>query len=62
MKKVIAEPFQTLMPGCEKFVNDEDDYFRCVVRAVVFTSWHFCCTAKMGNVKDPKTVLDPQLR
>lgn len=62
MRKVILEPFRTLYPGCEEFSYDDDTYFRCVVRTVVHPFIHLCCTAKMGNIGDPTTVLDPQLR
>lgn len=62
MKQVIIERFRTLYPGCEEFSNDEDIYFRCVLRTVLYPAWHYCCSVKMGNIEDPMTVLDSQLR
>lgn len=61
-KRIGALPLQTIIPGCEAYVNDEDEYFRCQVRSLLFTFHHPAGTAKMGSVSDPTSVVDPQLR
>ncbi|CAL1288541.1 unnamed protein product [Larinioides sclopetarius] len=62
MKKVGAKPFKTVFPGCEQFYGNEDSYFTCIARAAVVTIFHPVGTAKMGDPRDPTTVVDPQLR
>lgn len=58
----LASPFETIVPGCEKFVGNDDLYFPCIVRAAVITFSHQVGTARMGHPKDPRTVVDPKLR
>ena len=62
LRRVGSIPFQTLVPGCEKYAGDEDAYFECSIRTAVFTFNHQVGTARMGHPKDPRTVVDPQLR
>ncbi|XP_055932736.1 glucose dehydrogenase [FAD, quinone]-like [Argiope bruennichi] len=62
MKKVGAKPFETVAPGCEPFVGDLDKYFTCLAKGVVLTLSHQVGIAKMGNPRDPTTVVDPLLR
>ncbi|GBL67029.1 hypothetical protein AVEN_115775-1 [Araneus ventricosus] len=62
MQKVGAKPFETVFPGCEQFYGDEDSYFTCIIRAAVVTVSHPVGTAKMGDPRDPTTVVDPLLR
>ncbi|CAL1273603.1 unnamed protein product [Larinioides sclopetarius] len=54
--------FSTVYPGCENTVGDDDKNFRCMARSILITSNHQVGTVKMGDPKDPSTVLDPQLR
>ncbi|CAL1288547.1 unnamed protein product [Larinioides sclopetarius] len=61
MRKIGARPFKTVFPGCEEFVGDEDSYFTCIARGGVVTLSHQVGTAKMGDPKDPTTVVDPLL-
>ncbi|XP_035702395.1 glucose dehydrogenase [FAD, quinone] [Folsomia candida] len=49
-------------PGCERHKFRSDEYFECFVRHWSVTTWHQCCTAKMGHANDPKAVLDSRLR
>lgn len=58
----ISQPFETLIPGCEKYAGNEDLYFACSVRSAVITFNHQVGTARMGHPKDPRSVVDPQLR
>nr|KAG5708772.1 hypothetical protein BaRGS_031926 [Batillaria attramentaria] len=46
----------------DKHQYDSDDYWRCHIRQTISTSFHPTCTCKMGDVKDPSTVVDSQLR
>ncbi|XP_071036390.1 glucose dehydrogenase [FAD, quinone]-like isoform X2 [Parasteatoda tepidariorum] len=62
LKKIGSKMFATAFPGCEKFVSDDDKHFRCIARSMVITLSHQTGTVKMGNPRDPSTVLDPQLR
>ncbi|GBN76146.1 Glucose dehydrogenase [FAD, quinone] [Araneus ventricosus] len=62
MQKVGAKPFETLFPGCEQFFGNEDLYFTCLARGAVITLSHQVGTAKMGDPRDPTTVVDPLLR
>lgn len=62
MRKVGSEPLRTVYPGCENFTGDEDEYYRCMVKAAVVTMLHPCGTARMGDPKDHRTVVDPHLR
>ncbi|GBN29080.1 hypothetical protein AVEN_215849-1 [Araneus ventricosus] len=62
MQKVGAKPFETVFPGCERFLGDVDSYFTCVARSFVISSSHPVGTSKMGDPRDPTTVVDPLLR
>ncbi|CAL1262821.1 unnamed protein product [Larinioides sclopetarius] len=62
MEKVGAKPFKTVFPGCEQFYGNEDSYFTCIARAAVVTIYHPVGTAKMGDPRDPTTVVDHRLR
>ncbi|GFR09010.1 glucose dehydrogenase, partial [Trichonephila clavata] len=61
MQKVCPKPFP-LLPGCEHCANDEDAYFECFLRSGILPLYSLVGTAKMGDPKDPTTVVDPQLR
>lgn len=62
LQRVGTTPFQTRVPGCEKYVGNEDEYLACTARSAVMTWNHQVGTARMGHPKDPRTVVDPQLR
>ncbi|GBO01189.1 Glucose dehydrogenase [FAD, quinone], partial [Araneus ventricosus] len=62
MKRVGTNPFKTVFPGCEEFFGDEDHYFECIIRGGVMSLSHPTGTAKMGDPRDPTTVVDPFLR
>lgn len=62
MKDIGSKLFTTVHPGCEDVVDDDDQYFRCMVKSIVMTFSHYTGTARMGDSKDPNTVVDPQLR
>lgn len=67
VKKIIAtKPMQKLgaklnarkMPGCEIYRFDSNDYWECYVRHLTLTSYHPCCTCKMGDKFDKRAVVD----
>ncbi|GFQ79433.1 glucose dehydrogenase, partial [Trichonephila clavata] len=62
LRRIGSKLFSTVYPGCEQFLNDDDEYFRCMARSILLTCGHPVGTVKMGNPRDPSTVLDPQLR
>ncbi|XP_035225836.1 glucose dehydrogenase [FAD, quinone]-like, partial [Stegodyphus dumicola] len=62
MRRVGAQPFATLIPGCEQYAGDEDLYFWCQMQSSVTSFHHPVGTSKMGDPNDPTTVVDPQLR
>lgn len=57
-----AKPLETLIPGCEKYFKNEDQYFTCWARSILFTFHHPVGTCKMGDPNDRTTVVDPELR
>ncbi|OXA54270.1 Glucose dehydrogenase [FAD, quinone] [Folsomia candida] len=61
-KKFNASLIPNHFPGCENFTLRTDEYYECFVRHFTVTSWHQCCTAKMGRQNDPTAVLDSRLR
>lgn len=50
------------VPGCDHFLFDSDDYWKCCVRTLSITLHHQVATAKMGPPHDPEAVVDNQLR
>lgn len=62
MENIGAKPIDILIPGCEEFADNDDLYFRCIIRTIPTTANHMVGTVKMGDPKDPTTVVDPQLK
>ncbi|GFS71242.1 choline dehydrogenase, mitochondrial [Nephila pilipes] len=62
LKKIGSNQFNTIYPGCEDALGDDDEYFRCMARSIMISTTHQVGTAKMGDPKDPTTVVDPKLR
>lgn len=55
--KLIPDHF----PGCESFVMWSDDYLKCYMKHYTVKSDHYVGTCKMGNARDPMTVVDNRL-
>ncbi|GFY77608.1 glucose dehydrogenase [Trichonephila inaurata madagascariensis] len=62
LRNIGSKLLTTVYPGCEDVVNDDDKYFSCMARSIVLTANHQTGTARMGNPRDPSTVVDPKLR
>lgn len=62
MRLIGSQSLLTLIPGCEKYAYDQENYFRCQLRTILISGHHSVGSAKMGDPRDPTTVLDPQLR
>ncbi|KAG8174463.1 hypothetical protein JTE90_000097 [Oedothorax gibbosus] len=59
-KAVGSRHLSNLVPGCEKLTGDS--YVECVKIHIIVTTNHQVGTAKIGDPKDPTTVVDPELR
>ncbi|KAL1396771.1 hypothetical protein pipiens_010280 [Culex pipiens pipiens] len=57
-----VELYRTKVPGCERYAIEDDDYWRCYVRTMTTSVWHYVGTCKMGNDSDPSAVVDERLR
>ncbi|XP_076304447.1 glucose dehydrogenase [FAD, quinone]-like isoform X3 [Tachypleus tridentatus] len=51
-----------VFPGCETYKPWSDGYLACLARTLTYTIYHPVGTCKMGDPRDPSTVVDPQLR
>lgn len=47
--------------SCSQHKFRSDDYWECFIRHIATTTYHPCCTVKMGPQSDPAAVVDPQL-
>ena len=52
----------TKISFCSNHPFRSDAYWECFIRHMATTSYHPCCTVKMGSVSNPSAVVDPQLR
>lgn len=50
------------IPGCRHIEPDSDEYWRCNLRHLSLTFFHYVGTAKMGPQDDPTAVVDARLR
>nr|KAG5706356.1 hypothetical protein BaRGS_033117 [Batillaria attramentaria] len=57
--KLVDKPVKAC---ADKHQFDSDDYWRCHIRHTITTCYHPVGTCKMGDGKDPSTVVDSQLR
>jgi len=61
-KKLGAKLYSKPLPGCDFYTFGSDDYWKCYVKSYIFNLGHTVGTARMGNVNDPTTVVDPRLK
>ena len=52
----------TKISSCSGHQFRSDAYWECFIRHIATTSYHPCCTVKMGAVSNPSAVVDPRLR
>ncbi|EFN84147.1 glucose dehydrogenase [FAD, quinone] [Harpegnathos saltator] len=50
------------IPGCRHTEPNSEDYWRCSIRHMSMTLFHYVGTAKMGPKDDPTAVVDSRLR
>ena len=52
------------VPECDKFkrTSNSQDFFKCYVRYESVANFHNGGTCRMGNSKDPRSVVDSKLR
>ena len=70
LKLISLPPFQRIQsqlvpirfPLCPRAVFCSDEYLRCALKSYTVSFWHFSGTARMGQVDDPKAVVDNRLR
>ncbi|KFB37099.1 AGAP013492-PA-like protein [Anopheles sinensis] len=62
MQRYGARLLERPMPGCENYIFDTDDYWKCFSRHATFTIYHHVGTCKMGPKKDRTAVVDARLR
>lgn len=61
MRKLGAKFNTRVLPGCEGFEFDTDEYWRCYVKHITLTVYHPIGTCKMGDLNDGG-VVDHRLR
>ncbi|KAK7111158.1 glucose dehydrogenase [FAD, quinone]-like [Littorina saxatilis] len=63
LRKLGAELVDKPLPSCvAKHGYMTDEYWRCLIRFSLFTTYHPVGTCRMGGVNDPTAVVDSQLR
>lgn len=60
--KYNPELIQVDLPNCKHFEAMSDDYWKCALRSLSTTVYHYSGTAKMGPKSDPDAVVDARLR
>ncbi|CAN7994400.1 unnamed protein product [Ixodes pacificus] len=61
-RKFDAQIFTTDFPGCEGYAPYSDEHLACLARTYTATIYHPSGTCRMGDARDPTTVVDPKLR
>jgi len=61
-KKFGSELHDIPVPGCENLAFNSDEYWRCVIKHLTFSTYHLSGTCKMGPASDKEAVVDPRLR
>ena len=61
-KEILAKPVAPLVDRCLKHRPWTDQYLRCLAKTEGATSYHYCCSARMGSFGDSEAVVDSQLR
>ncbi|XP_044738910.1 glucose dehydrogenase [FAD, quinone]-like [Chrysoperla carnea] len=62
LKSYAPKLLRTKIPQCAMHIFDTDEYWRCAIRAIPLSLWHFSGTCKMGRREDLSTVLNTRLQ
>nr|CAI5848980.1 unnamed protein product [Callosobruchus analis] len=62
MSKHNPELVREVLPACDQYSFDSDEYWKCAIRHLSATLYHPVGTCKMGPKDDPTAVVDPELR
>lgn len=49
-------------PGCEEWLFNSEQYWKCIIKKYSDSGFHFVGTCKMGPKNDTQAVVDPKLR
>lgn len=58
MQKIGAKLYTRKFPGCENFNFDSKPYWECYIRHFSLTSYHPCCTCRMGSNSERSSVVN----
>lgn len=62
MKNVSASFLKFDIPECNQISFPSDDYWKCYIKYLTASEWHFGGTCKMGPDTDSEAVVDPTLK
>ncbi|GAB0089550.1 hypothetical protein DMENIID0001_041150 [Sergentomyia squamirostris] len=56
------ELVKSVVPHCDKYKYETDEYWECYIRHLTSSAFHPVGTCKMGPDSDPDSVVDPRLK
>lgn len=62
MQRFKSKLYNFIVPGCENYAYDSDDYWECAARTFTLTIYHQTGTCKMAPDGDPTGVVNPRLQ
>lgn len=62
MRRFNSRFHDQVVPGCEDYTYDSDEYWECALRTFTFTIYHHSGTCKMAPEYDPSGVVNPRLQ
>ncbi|XP_001602364.1 glucose dehydrogenase [FAD, quinone] [Nasonia vitripennis] len=62
MRRFNSQFYDFIVPGCEDYEYDSDEYWECALRTFTFTIYHHSGTCKMAPENDPTGVVNPRLQ
>ncbi|GAB0089546.1 hypothetical protein DMENIID0001_041110 [Sergentomyia squamirostris] len=57
-----VEVVKSIVPDCDKYKCETDEYWECYIRHLTSGAFHPVGTCKMGPDSDPDSVVDPRLK
>ncbi|XP_058799351.1 glucose dehydrogenase [FAD, quinone]-like [Phymastichus coffea] len=61
MRRFNSQFYDFLVPGCEDYEYDSNQYWECCLRTFTFNIYHYSGTCKMAPEDDPSGVVNPRL-